>query len=535
MSGLLLNDLIDKMNEKNAASMHISAGLPPLLNIHGRLVPLVAEKLAEKVIDDIAIKLMNAYQQDIFTKNNSINFTWNANEKDRVRITFFRQRGLVSGVFRPLAKEIPTLNGLNLPESFKNLLKIRTGLIIIGGPTGSGKSSTLAAILNEINCKRGAHIVTIEDPIEYFFSSNKSLISQREVGIDSESFPKAMREAVRQDADVIMIGEMRDLETVRIALNAAEAGTLVIGTMPTSDCVQTITRLIGMFPPDFQNQVRTQVAAVIKAIICQQLVMRSDGEARLPAVEIMFSTQGIRNLIREQKFHQVYSVIESSNEDGMQTLDQSLQKLYKVKAISDVEVVTKALKPEQLQRKMYTAAKDEIPEADTGPGFTDMGEDIITIEKKIIRYQADFSSGQEGFWTSSVAVIFQEAGMLLSKAPGNPSNRLYVSDFNIVSKKKASFALPYRLLIRFKLAIDQNNIPDEEQAQIMVKLFTQPQKDKPTAFNKINLAFPLPIDEKWHTWVINIPDEGIDKMLKISMFEFPFSLTKVTISDMLFF
>ncbi|MCG2712906.1 MAG: PilT/PilU family type 4a pilus ATPase [Candidatus Omnitrophica bacterium] len=383
MSELMLNDLINEMNEKKAASMHISAGLPPLFNIHGRLIPApLAEKLKEKVIDDIAFKLMNAYQKDVFNKHNSVNFTWNTSEKDRIRITFFRQRGLVSGVFRPLSKVIPTIKGLNLPESLSNLLKIRHGMIIIGGPAGSGKSSTLAAILNEINRKRGAHILTIEDPIEYFFTPDKSLISQREIGIDSESFPKAMREAIRQDADVIMISEMRDLETVRIALNAAEAGTLVIGTMPTSDCVQTITRLIGMFPSESQNQARTQAAAVLNAIVCQQLVMRFDQEARLPAVEILFSTQAVRNLIRERKFHQIYSVIENSNDNGMQTLDQSLQKLYKYNAISNLEVVTKALKPEQLQKKMYTAAKNEIPEADTGAGFSDKGEDIITIEKK---------------------------------------------------------------------------------------------------------------------------------------------------------
>ncbi len=531
----MLNDLISQMNEKKAASMHISAGLPPLFNIHGRLVPALAEKLQDKFIEDLAFRIMTARQQEIFKKNHSINFTWKANATDRVRITFFRQKGLVNGVFRPLSKVIPTIKELNLPESLKNLLKIRHGMIIIGGPTGSGKSSTLAAILNEINQHRGAHILTIEDPIEYYFTPNKSLISQREIGIDSQSFAQAMREAVRQDADVIMIGEMRDLETIRIALNAAESGTLVIGTMPTSDCVQTITRLIGVFPAEAQNQVRTQAAAVLKAIICQQLVMRSDGESRLPAVEIMFSTLAIRKLIREQKFHQVYSVIENSNDSGMQTLDQSLQKLYRSKSISDLEVVTKAVKPEHLQGKIYKASRDEVPLPDTAAAFTDMGEEIIQIEKKIIRYQADFTPGQEGFWTSSVAVMFNDSGMLLNKPPGTASNRLYVSDFNIVSKRKSSFALPHRLLIRFKLEIDENNIAEEEHHQLMVKLFTQPQKDKPAAFNKINLSFPLPIDKKWHTWVMNMPDDAVGKMLKISMLEFPSSLTKVTVSDMIFF
>lgn len=529
-----IKELTKLVIDNKAQTLHITPNMPPFLNINGRLNRSCLDKLSEDTVNDLVSSLLTRTQTDCFITDSSINFTFADTDAGRFRITFYKQRGLTGAVMRPIPNEIPSLEDLHLPDAVKKVLDIRSGLVIIGGHSGSGKSSTLAAMINEINLKRKVHIITIEDPIEYLFTPNKALFSQREVGRDSKSFAQAMSSAVRQDTDVIMIGEMRDRETVRIALNAAEAGTLVIGTMPTTDCVQTITRLIGLFPSDFQNQARTQVAAVLKAVICQQLVMRHDGEARLPALEIMFSNSGIRNLIREQKFHQVYSVIESSSEEGMQTLDQSLQQLYKSKEISDVEVVTKAHKPDELQRKMYSEVKNEIPAPD-GLGFSDMGEDVIPIENKIIRYKADFSPGQEGAWTSSIAVVFQDPGMILVKPPGLTSNRLYVSDFNIVSKRKPPFALPHRMLVRFKLELDENNTRPGDMSEISVKLFTLPQKDKPTAFSKINLSFPIMLDEKWHTWVINIPDEAVDKMLKISMLEFPGSLTKVSISDMIFF
>lgn len=531
---MMLNNLIEEMIKKNASCLHISAGMPPLFNIHGRLIPTLNDSLNPQEIDNIAISLMNPHQRDKFRRENSINFTWNLNQADRIRTTFFRQKGLTSGVFRPLSTSIPSFEELNLPKSLSSLAAIRQGMVIIGGSTGSGKSSTLAAILNEINHNRRAHIVTIEDPIEYFYMPDKALFSQREVGVDSVSFSKAMREAIRQDADVIMVGEMREAETISIALNAAETGIFVLASMATTDCVQTITRLINCFPPDAQHQARTQISAVLKAIVTQQLVMRADGSGRFPALEVMFSTQSIRSLIREQRFHQIYSVIESSSDAGMQTLDQSLQTLYKRKIISDLEVVTKSIKPEQVQRKIDVSVPDSIPEPNTGPGFVDVGEEIIPIEKKIIRYRANFSPGLEGAWTSSAAVVFQDPGLILSNPPGNTTNRLYVSDFNIVSKKIASFALPRKLLIRLKMELN-DSFKLEEENLLSVKLFTQPEPARPAAFNKVNLSFKLDIDNKWHTLVIDIPAEAVGKMLKITMLEFPIILTKVLVSDMIFF
>ena len=218
----------------------------------------------------------------------------------------------------------------------------------------------------------------------------------------------------------------------------------------------------------------------------------------------------------------------------MQTLDQSLQRLFKNKNISDLEVIIKSVKPEQVQRTIGVSSLDSIPEPETGPGFIDMGEELIPVEKKIVHYRANFSPGLEGAWTCSGAVLFQDPGMILSNPHGNQSNRFYVSDFNIVSKKIPSFSLPRRLLLRFKMETAQESAAEQGHT-LQVKLFTQPEPNKPAAFHKINMSFALDIDNKWHTWVIDIPADAAGKMLKITMFEFPVILTKVFISDIIFF
>ncbi|MBU4304293.1 MAG: PilT/PilU family type 4a pilus ATPase [Candidatus Omnitrophica bacterium] len=528
----IINNLLSQMVKRNATSMHLSAGMPPLLNINNRLLPSSEKRFIPEEIKDIADRLMNEAQSDALSQNKFVNFTHTSDQFGRIRITFYKQKGLLSAIFKPIISHIPTLEELHLPTVLTKLKAMRSGLVIIGGHAGSGKSSTLAAILNEINKTRSCHIMTIEDPIEYFHLPQRSLFSQREIGTDAVSFAQAVHKAARQDADVIMIGEMRDAETIRTALTAAETGVLVFATMHTTDCVQTITRLIGTFPSDNQQQIRVQVAITLKAVLCQQLVMRTDGTSRTPALEIMFETPAIKNLIRENKIHQIYSVIENGSDFGMQTLDQSLQKLYEMNMISDLEVVSKAVKPEQLKKKLFDSSIP-LPESETG-GFVDVGEEVIPIEKKMIKYRADFSPGMEGYWTSSIAVVFQDSGLALMPPADAMLSRLYVSDFNVVGKRIPAFELTYRMLLRFKLETKSNQ-PVEENPQLLIKLFTQPEKDKITAYHKVNLSFPLEINENWHTWVITVPRDDVGKLLKITMFEFPVFLTKVIISDIIMF
>ncbi|MFH1063198.1 MAG: PilT/PilU family type 4a pilus ATPase [Candidatus Omnitrophota bacterium] len=529
----MLKQLVKTMQEKKATSMHLSAGLPALFNINGRLIPESSTKLDCEQIDTLAVSLMSETQAKTFKLDNSVNFTYILESIGRIRVTFYKQKGLTNGVFHTLSEHTPTIKELNLPENIDKITQLKKGLVIIGGPSGSGKTSTLAAILDVLNQKRGCHIITLENPIEYFFKPNKALFSQREIGTDSISFPCALREAIRQDADIIMIGEMRDIETINIALQAAETGILVFGTMATTDSIQTITRLIGAFPSNTQHQIRTQLSVVLQAIICQQLVMRHDGNGRVPALEIMFSTQGIQNMIREKKYHQIYSAIESGSADGMQTLDQALQRLYQKNIISDLEVVTKSVKPEQLQNKLIRSDIPSPEELDS-LGFVDLGEEMIPLENKMIKYRANFTSGQESYWTSSASVVFQDPGMILTKLASSGSNRFYISDFNIVSKKVSPFELPHRLLLRFKIEFDPKTSQDSS-TELSLKLFTLPEKDKPTSFVKTNSKYPLEPDECWHTCVINIPEEAVGKLLKIVMLEFPDFLTKVLISDIIFF
>ncbi|MBU1043036.1 MAG: PilT/PilU family type 4a pilus ATPase [Candidatus Omnitrophica bacterium] len=529
----MLEELVKTMQEKKATSMHMSAGLPALFNIAGRLIPGNSQKIDARQIDHLADSLMNSAQAKVFAQDNSVNFTYVLDSLGRIRVSFYKQKGFTNALFRTLSENTPTIPELNLPENINKLSELKKGLVILGGPAGCGKTSTLSAILDALNKKRGCHIITLENPIEYFFQPIKSLFSQREVGTDCISFPCALREAIRQDADVIVINEMRDMETIRIALEAAETGILVFATMSTTDCIQTITRLVGAFPANAQHQIRTQLAISLQSIVCQQLVMRHDNSGRVPALEIMHSNQAIQNLIREKKYHQIYSAIESGKEQGMQTLDQALQKLYQKNIISDLEVVTKSVKPEQSHNKLI---RNDIPSPEeiASLNFIDLGEEMIPLENKMIKYRSNFTPGQESYWTSSASVVFQDPGMILTKLASSGANRFYISDFNIVSKKVSPFELPHRLLLRFKIEYDPKNIPDIEN-HLVLKLFTLPEKDKPTSFVKTNSNYPMELNDRWHTCVINIPPEAVGKLLKIVMFEFPEFLTKVLISDIIFF
>ncbi len=336
-----IKNLIAKMLEKKAVNMHITAGMPALLNINDRFIPLSDKEIPAEEITAMASFLMNDAQGKTFQENSSVNFTYALENLGRLRVSFYKQKGLVSAIFRPITSYISSFEELQLPEVFKKVTSYKGGLVIIGGPSGSGKSMTLAAILEEINKKRSCHIITLEDPIEYLFDSKKSLFSQREIGMDTYNYPCALREAIHQDADVIMIGEMRDLETMSIALTAAETGILVLATLHTTDAVQAIDRIIDVFPPHQQHQIRTQISITLQ---------------RVPVVEIMIVNPAIRNLIREGKIYQIYSVIETCREQGMQTLDQALQDLLSRKLIEASEAFQVSRDQENLKKKLEHSA-----------------------------------------------------------------------------------------------------------------------------------------------------------------------------------
>jgi len=323
-----ITDLLKIIIEKNSSDLHLSAGLPPMMRVDGDLEKINDNVLSEEDMKSVFSVVMSEHQQKEFAENLEIDFSFAVEGLARFRINAFHQARGLAAVFRTIPSLIPTLDSLNLPPVFKEIASANQGLILVTGPTGSGKSTTLAAMLNFINESQPYHILTIEDPIEFTHTSKKSLINQREVHHDTVSFNAALRSALREDPDIILVGELRDLETIRLALTAAETGHLVFATLHTSSAAKTINRVVDVFPGDEKPMVRSMLSESLQAVICQSLLKKTSG-GRVAALEIMRCTSAIRNLIREDKIAQMYTAIQTGAALGMQTLDQHLQQLVK--------------------------------------------------------------------------------------------------------------------------------------------------------------------------------------------------------------
>lgn len=329
-----INTLLKEAVERGASDLHLTVGVPPLLRLDGTLVEMNQPAVKPEETSALTRQLLTKEKTLIFEENGEIDTSYNHPGLGFFRVNCYRQRGVTNIAIRMLNAEVFSLDQLELPKPLATFALRNRGLILITGPTGSGKSTTLAAMIDLINAEKAYHIITLEDPIEYFHTRKKSVISQREIGRDSRSFPNALRAALRQDPDVIMVGEMRDLETISIAITAAETGHLVLATLHTIDAAQTVERIIDVFPADQQRQIRAQLANSLGAIVSQRLIPRKDGTGRLAAVEILNCTPAIRNLIREGKIHQIPSAIQSGSKFGMQTIDKHLQMLYEAGLIS---------------------------------------------------------------------------------------------------------------------------------------------------------------------------------------------------------
>jgi twitching motility protein PilT len=322
------------MVEKGASDLHLIEGIPPTFRIDGELVFLTEEILTEKQLRDFVNEAVEeSDKRERFFKDLELDIAYAIKGYARFRVNIYFQKGAVAFSIRHIPVSIPKLEDLNLPGTLKELIKKPNGLILVTGPTGSGKSTTLAAMIDLVNEEQSLHVVTVEDPIEYVYVAKKCIISQREVGEDTLSFSNALRHVLRQDPDVILIGEMRDLETMQAAITAAETGHLVFSTLHTTSASQTIDRIIDVFPPYQQHQIRSQLAITLQGVISQKLLKRVDGKGRIPTTEILIATPAVKNMIREGKTHQIYSSIELGHEYGMHTMEQNLNELLKKRLI----------------------------------------------------------------------------------------------------------------------------------------------------------------------------------------------------------
>ncbi|MFB6262428.1 MAG: type IV pilus twitching motility protein PilT [Bradymonadaceae bacterium] len=350
MSEPNLHQLLKTMVDKGASDLHLTVNSPPQLRIDGELVPLKTSPLDSSATRQLCYSVLTDKQKQTFEEENELDLSFGVKGLSRFRGNIFMQRGAVAGVFRAIPEETRSIEELGLPPVVGTLSDKSRGLVLVTGPTGSGKSTTLATIIDKINRERRSHIITIEDPIEYLHPHKNSLVNQREVGSDTESFSNALRYVLRQDPDVVLVGEMRDLETIEAALTISETGHLTFGTLHTNSAVQTINRIIDVFPSHQQAQVRAQLSFVLEAVVCQQLIPRAKGSGRVLATEVMFTSPAIRNLIREDKAHQIYSSMQVGQaESFMQTMNQSLARLYRRSEITYEDAMVHSTDREELE------------------------------------------------------------------------------------------------------------------------------------------------------------------------------------------
>jgi twitching motility protein PilT len=356
---LSLKALLELAITKEASDLHLKVGSPPYLRIDGELVPQLDYKLTDEQTEAFLDEILNQKQREKFDEHNEIDLAYSVKGLGRFRTTIFRQRGATGIVMRRIKANVPNFEELHLPEILKRVAELRRGLVLVTGTTGSGKSTSLAAMIEYINERRRVHIMTLEDPIEYLHSDKKAIINQREVTIDTETFSSALKVLMRQDPDVILIGEMRDIETFQAAISASETGHLVFSTLHTSDAMQTIDRIVDLFPPRQHNQVRSQLSLNLKAVVSQRLLPRADEEGRVPAVEVMLITPPIRKLIKDNRIAQIPTAIQASREEGNQTFNDSLKDLVMYGLVTEEEAMLASDHPEELAMNLQGVYLDQ--------------------------------------------------------------------------------------------------------------------------------------------------------------------------------
>jgi twitching motility protein PilT len=352
---LHVDDLLRYAVSVGASDLHLAAGMPGVIRLHGALRPIEGSPvLHNEVIREMIFGILPASQRERFEEQKELDTSHSIAGVGRFRVNVALQRGTVAAALRPIPHDIPEFDELGLPDSVRSFTELRRGLVLVTGPTGSGKSTTLASLVDIINRTKPLHIVTVEDPIEFLHDHKRSIVTQREIGEDTNSFAESLRRVLRQDPDVILVGEMRDLETISTAITAAETGHLVFATLHTQDAPQTIDRVIDVFPTSQQEQIRVMLAATLEGVVTQQLVVNAEGSGRVPCAEVMICTSAIRNLIRQAKTHQIYSLMQVGGSYGMQTMDQGLARLVKEGAITESIAYDRSANEEDLRNHLNT-------------------------------------------------------------------------------------------------------------------------------------------------------------------------------------
>ena len=352
---MTMEGLLQTMFQRNASDLHISVGAPPSIRVDGDIMQLEMERLTAQAARRLVYALLTDEQKERFEREHELDLSFGVQGLGRVRMNVFMQRGTVASVLRNIPTKILSFDELQLPPVVKELVNIPRGLVLVTGPTGSGKSTTLASMIDYINASRGAHILTIEDPIEFLHHHNKCIVQQREVTLDTKTFAKALRHVARERADIVLVGEMRDLETIAATLTLAETGHYVFATLHTPDSVQSVNRIIDVFPHSQQAQVRAQLSFVLKAVLAQQLLPKYPPPGRVVAVEVLKCTPAVNNLIREEKIHQIYSVIQTGGEYGMQSMNMALVELFRKKQVTKAEIMSRTTEPKDLDRLLKNA------------------------------------------------------------------------------------------------------------------------------------------------------------------------------------
>jgi twitching motility protein PilT len=354
LEDLHIDELLHIVVDRNCSDLHISVNSEPVIREDGALKRLNFEKFSPQQTQRMMYEIISDENINRFETTLELDFSYQLPRRARFRVNMYRDKGAVAAAFRLIPQKIPTVRDLNLPPLLETLTDRPRGLILVTGPTGSGKSTSLAAMVNHININRAVHIITIEDPIEYLHTHKQSIINQREVGADTRSFANALRASLREDPDVLLVGEMRDMETISLAITAAETGHLVFATLHTNNAAESVDRMIDVFPPGQQEQIRVQLSNNLQAIISQQLLPRAGQSGRVPANEIMLASPAIRNLIREAKSHQITSMIQTSGNMGMITMDQTLRDLYLKGFITLEQAFERCTNPEELRKMINT-------------------------------------------------------------------------------------------------------------------------------------------------------------------------------------